>query len=699
MQIDSKLILQFNTGLRPYQIKAKEKIYRAWDIHRSVMLQMPTGTGKTILFSAIIKEIELYYNTSKILVIAHREELIDQISSSLREKYKIDHGIIKSGVLEDRKYNVQVASIQTLTKRLNNNWEETQFNFIIIDEAHHTLASTYLEVCNKYPEAKILGVTATPYRLNAEPFFPFFNILIESQSVFSFIKDGWLSEYEYYSIDKESLVQDIIDTISIDSTGDYSEREMIRKLDREDVKSSIINSYLKYAKGKKGIVYTISRGHNISIRDKYRKLGIRAESIDSETPSADRKNIIALFRKGEVDIICNVNIFSEGFDCPDVEFIQLARPTLSLSLYLQQVGRGLRKHKGKEKVIFIDNVGLYNEFGLPSLKRMWQYYFEGKHFGVNFRNSRRIHNNRKNVSSIIYKEGSADVRLIYTSEESQIDIIDNDLYLTTSEISLIFNKGLNCLDEACYVINNLLINTKDVQEVLFHYKVTSITPDFVIKNWSAKNSNNELCIIKYDNTNSDEILSPINEYIPLQIVNTMIFEFLCKLLCIEKEKCIEKIYDPSEYYPKNRISDIYSLYENYKEDVINEIFFFLKEETDKERKSEKIRSTNINNIKNYISNHQSEQSNNSDNFKEEKFEKLGFNKSAIFAHANPNNPFYNKCFVISGLFKIDKGTLIDIIRSLGCRRHRTISSAVDFYIIGQMPNIRYICQKWLVKCS
>jgi superfamily II DNA or RNA helicase len=353
----------------------------------------------------------------KILILAHREELISQISESIGKKYGIAHGKIKSRHDEEHHYPTQIASVQTLYRRIER-WIRKDFDIIIIDEAHHVLAKTYRDICNKFPNAKILGVTATPYRLNAEPFPPMFDILVQSKSIYQFIKDGYLCEYEYYSIKPQSSTQQMINSISVDFSGDYDEQEMINYLDNKKVRANIIETYETYAKGKKGIVYTINKVHNLHVYEIFKDYGYATALIDSDTPVDKRKEIVQQFKAGGITILCNVNIFSEGFDCPDVEFIQLARPTLSLAMYLQQIGRGFRIHEEKEKVIFLDNVGLFNRFGLPSSNRKWQYYFEGKHKGIEFNHSDDSQTNKK-VKTI--SEGSEEVELLYDSSKEQAE--------------------------------------------------------------------------------------------------------------------------------------------------------------------------------------------------------------------------------------------------------------------------------------
>lgn len=373
---------EIDNTLRPYQVTGKQEIYRAWDTCRTVLFQMPTGTGKTRLFSSIIKDIRRLWQSDKklrkVLVLAHRTELIQQIDETLTDKYGIAHGIIKSGVEETWNRDVQVASVQTIVRRLDK-WTAKDFAYIIIDEAHHAVSDTYMKICRQFPEAKILGVTATPCRLTGDALRKLFGVLVVSQPITKFIEQNYLSPYSYYSIKPDSQVQIELDSIShFNVDGDYSEADMMRVIDTKKVRANIIKAYQKYAAGKKGIIYTINQQHNKSICEAFEGIGVKIKAIDSKTPEKERKTTVAQFKAGKIDIICNVNIFSEGFDCPDIEFIQLARPTCSLAMYLQQVGRGLRPHPLGISATILDNVGSYNKFGLPSANRQWRRHFEGQ---------------------------------------------------------------------------------------------------------------------------------------------------------------------------------------------------------------------------------------------------------------------------------------------------------------------------------
>lgn len=368
--------------LRDYQKSHKLSIYGKWKSVNSVLLQMPTGTGKTRLFVSIINDFQNYaekHNTNThILVITHRNELVDQITKELG-----NYGLNCSLIDAEHKYShyspkdICVASIQTLSRRMYY-WARHPFDLVIIDEAHHARSKSYRRVLDNWKDSKILGVTATPYRMNGDGLVHEFEELIISPSIKQFIEAGWLSNYDYYSISEDNDIYRGLSDVKLDSYGDYQINDLWRYCKKDSIRAEIVASYLEYAKGKKGIVYTINKAHNNQLCSEFRRSGIAAYGIDSETKPEERERLVQAFRQGLITILCNVNIFTEGFDCPDVEFIQFARPTRSLGLYLQQVGRGLRISENKEKVIFIDNVGLYNRFGVPSAKRRWGYHFVGK---------------------------------------------------------------------------------------------------------------------------------------------------------------------------------------------------------------------------------------------------------------------------------------------------------------------------------
>lgn len=367
-------------GLRPYQQQMKEDVYSLWDKMDNLMIQMPTGTGKTIVFTSVVRDIRcwcsLHSPESKILIVAHRKELITQASSKLKD---VPHGIIMSGTKQQMQHMVQVASIQTFMSCRNyETMRHYRFDFIIIDEAHHSIASGYQKLWEMYPNSKKLGVTATPWRMNHCGFRSLFSEIILSKPIEWFVNEHYLSNYDYISIRRNSETQKAVNSIDrYGVDGDYLESELSNVFDCDHIRAELYKSYKKFADGKKGIIYAIDRRHAANILDLYASHGVSIRMIDGTTPADERQSIIDDFKDGVVRVIVNVNIFSEGFDCPDIEFIQLARPTRSLTMYLQQVGRGLRISDSKEKSLILDNVGLYNRFGTPMANRHWRHHFNG----------------------------------------------------------------------------------------------------------------------------------------------------------------------------------------------------------------------------------------------------------------------------------------------------------------------------------
>lgn len=385
--------------LYEYQRDMLRQIEDAFVTHQSVMVQMPTGTGKTVLISEVVKREERRVKNPCVWIVVHRRELVEQIKETLERRLgtSLDAEREKSNVIE-------VFSIQWLSRHYQE--LEERPSLIVIDEAHHAVAKTYEEVMNAYPNAKKLGVTATPCRLTKRGFTDLFEVLLCSHSIPKFIKEGYLSDFDYISLNPNSEDQKKIDRLEKRAAdGDYSIAEMQEVLDCKPSIERLYQTIKEFAAGKKGIVYAINIEHAEHIAEYYREQGLAAVSISSKTPKEERRRMIELFKEGSagdkpycaslslittvgqdetpkgIQILVNVDLFGEGFDCPDVEFIQLARPTLSLAKYLQMVGRGLRVAKGKECCTLLDNVGLYRLFGLPTTDWDWSAMFLGRQAG------------------------------------------------------------------------------------------------------------------------------------------------------------------------------------------------------------------------------------------------------------------------------------------------------------------------------
>ena len=580
-----------------YQEDMKERIEKALRLHRSVMAQMPTGTGKTVLLASVVEAFLREHSNCNVWIVAHRRELVSQIRETIQRVFSKTHPSsltikedfsnhpansskitpslftlkegnfskthpssltlkggstshpdpLSSGAREETApprrseplrskvggpskvspdclsagaskevsgyspdclsasaFNVPITavSIQWLSKHYDEIEEEP--GMIVIDEAHHALAKTYKEMWERFPNAKFLGLTATPCRLNGKGFNDLFDILVQSWSVPEFISKGRLATYDFVSIKSDGVTQRLIDSLQKrGADGDYQNKEMDMLLNKKPSIERLYRSLEEFGKDRKGIVYAINIRHANAIAEFYREHGIAAVAIDSKTPASERRMLIERFKSSSntsqyfskitpslftikegstshpdplssgareetapprrseplrskdggpskvspdcagwdrlgatclraadgvgdrlgatclraadgaadrlgatclradgladgaadrlgatclraadgaapIQVLVNVDIFSEGFDCPDVEFVQLARPTLSLAKYLQMVGRGLRIAKGKKNCVIIDNVGLYRVFGLPSQVWNWNAMFEGK---------------------------------------------------------------------------------------------------------------------------------------------------------------------------------------------------------------------------------------------------------------------------------------------------------------------------------
>lgn len=293
----------FDCTLRNYQQEAKEKIFCLWDNYDNLMYQMPTGTGKTRLFTSIIRDISLSAlkeNQRKgVLIVAHRTELIEQISESL-QKYRISHGIIAGSFKQDRDLlkPVQVASIQTITHSSNKSLlTALNVQYIIIDEAHHAVARSYKQLWEYFPSAKKLGVTATPWRMDGQGFTKSFDKLIPSMPISEFLRQGWLAPYDYFSVNTNSpILQDINSITEFGIDGDFKTNILENIVDTTKIRAQLLDTYLKYAHGKKGIIYSVSRKHSKNICQQFKSVGIKIADIDSQTPSNLRKQLVNDFK-------------------------------------------------------------------------------------------------------------------------------------------------------------------------------------------------------------------------------------------------------------------------------------------------------------------------------------------------------------------------------------------------------------------
>lgn len=346
--------------LRPYQTQGIRDIFDAWNPATkdlmNVLFQMPTGTGKTTVFSEIVRRARLKNKT--ILIVVHRKELVEQIVDRL-SNFEIEAGIISGQFKPDTKKKVQVATIQSLSNR-----QYPAADIVIIDECHHAKAATYKKLWEIYPEARFLGVTATPIRMSGEGFSDLFDILVNCGKLSEFVAQGYLAKVRHLVGMTPNL-----SSIRV-KMNDYAQDELGELMQDTELMADLVESYHKKAEGKKTIVFAVNIEHSRQIVQRYRMEGIPADHIDANTPKKEREEILQRFRDGRIKVLSNVDIVSEGFDVPDCEVVQLARPTKSLALYLQQVGRCMRPAPGKTEGIVLDNAGLWLEHGFCQQDRL-----------------------------------------------------------------------------------------------------------------------------------------------------------------------------------------------------------------------------------------------------------------------------------------------------------------------------------------
>lgn len=324
------------------------------------MMQLPTGGGKTVLFAALARE--FVSKGEGVLVLAHREELIVQAQEKLEQITGAPVGIIKAGHKPNPLFPIQVASVQTLTRR--DNWPNVAL--VICDEAHHSCSQSYTRIFQNYSHAYILGVTATPIRIDGQGFKFLYDALVLGPTVSELIEQGYLSKFKLFAATK------LVKTKGVRKTaGDFNHRELKKAVNTSLAMGDLIETWHQYAQGKKTVIFAVDVEHSKAIAKAYCDAGISAEHLDGETPSKERFAILERFRTGQTLVLTNCGIVSEGFDAPSIEAIQCVRPTQSLPLWLQMVGRALRPNPGKEHAIIIDHTENWITHGLPNEERDW----------------------------------------------------------------------------------------------------------------------------------------------------------------------------------------------------------------------------------------------------------------------------------------------------------------------------------------
>lgn len=355
-------MLSTTLSLRDYQRQLITGIYERWQYgDRAVMAQLPTGGGKTICFGAITQEFTSRGET--VLILAHREELVTQARDKVGAIANVPTGIIKAGYAPNYSAPIQVASVQSLVRRLN---AIECPSLIVVDEAHHSTANSYRKILGAYPDSYVLGVSATPTRLDGSGFDDLYDSLVCGPTVSELITGGYLSPFRLFADPRPMTTKGVKK-----QQGDYSVGDLARANDAIELSGNLIASYRQHCFGKRCVVFAVNVEHSRTIAARYNAAGIPAKHLDGKTPDNERREALRQLAAGELLVLTNCALFDEGLDIPAIEAIQCARPTASLVKWLQMVGRALRTAPGKKYAVILDHTKNWAIHGLPTRPRLW----------------------------------------------------------------------------------------------------------------------------------------------------------------------------------------------------------------------------------------------------------------------------------------------------------------------------------------
>lgn len=352
--------------LRPYQSKVIDAITSEAITHRRIILVAPCGAGKTVIASKIIQHASL--SGKRVLFLAHRRELVAQASEKLMSMC-VDNSILMATEPYDTTLPVCVSSLQTLYARgiSRKKIEMPKADLVIFDEAQHLLTSnTWQKILAAYPDAYVLGLTATPINRSGGGMEHAFDVMVKCPTIQELTDQGFLVPARYFCPSIPDLAK-----IKIQA-GDYNAGQLEERMDNPKLIGDILENWSRICPDKKTIVFASGVKHSIHIAEGFRSIGVKAEHIDGNTPSLERDEIVRRFKNGDVQVLSNCAVLNEGFDCPEASALVFARPTKSLLLYLQVAGRVLRPFQGKADCIIIDHAGVFYEHGPVAQDWDWQ---------------------------------------------------------------------------------------------------------------------------------------------------------------------------------------------------------------------------------------------------------------------------------------------------------------------------------------
>lgn len=316
--------------LRPYQTEVIERARSAMKVHRRVLLQLPTGGGKTVISGTMMHG--CVKAGWRIWFLCHRQELIDQTAKTLRG-LGIEFGYVAAGYPKAKREQVLICAVGTVGRRLD---DLPAPDIIFVDEAHHSVAGTWSAIISKFDKARIVGLTATPERLDGRGLGDVFTALVPGPPVRDLMDDGWLADYRAWSHAPPDLSH-------LKMRGkDYDPEALSATMSNADLIGDVVEHYMEHAAGERGVAFCVDVNHSLRMRDAFRDAGVRCEQLDGSAPKEVRRRVTGEFKRGEVEVLTSVDLFGEGYDLPELAVAILARPSKSLSLILQQCGRTFR---------------------------------------------------------------------------------------------------------------------------------------------------------------------------------------------------------------------------------------------------------------------------------------------------------------------------------------------------------------------
>lgn len=355
--------------LRQYQETAIIKLRKCLtDGFKRPIMALPTGGGKSIIFGQIISNI--IQNGKIVLWLVHRRNLVNQMRDVLREHFDIEPGVIMSGVETEPEKQVYLCTIQTYSRRLNlgyfaDNKFYVDADVVLIDEGHRSVAKSYQDIIAHYHDKIIMACSATPMRADGRGMGEVYDSIVDIAGVKELTDQGYLAPARYFA----PVNVDLSD-VKVER-GDYLIKDLDGKINKTKLIGDIVDNWLRLSENRKTIVYAVNVKHSIAICEAFNNAGVKAEHLDARSSDKERDDVFKKMQNGEITVICNVALYQEGLDVPDVSCIVMARPTKSMGLWRQCAGRGLRPTKEAKDCLILDHGNVIEEHGLLDWPIEW----------------------------------------------------------------------------------------------------------------------------------------------------------------------------------------------------------------------------------------------------------------------------------------------------------------------------------------